>query len=78
MKTKIRVVEHNGLETVYDVQADPTEPYTGAPHGISAIGYYLYDTDGVKIIIHPQSVNRIEIYEGDTLIKILAEKTHKK
>ena len=73
MIARIRVIEHDGREKIYNV-LERTDGYSN--HGLTAIGYQLIDPDGVKIIIHPEAVNRIEIYDGDKQLEVLKQRTH--
>lgn len=82
MICKVRVIEHDGRETIYDAATKSgIYPQTGErwgdiDGGIGAIGYCFRDLEGVTILIHPESVRQIEIYKGDKQVEILKQRTH--
>jgi len=72
---KVKVIDHDGTETVYEART--REGGIHIDGGITAVGYLFTDMDDVDILIHPEAVKRIEIYEGDELCRKLEQRSHK-
>ena len=56
MSCKVKVIDFDGTETIYEVEPSKYGP----GHGVNAIAYYVTIKDGVTIYIHPETVKRIE------------------
>ena len=66
MKALVKVYEFDSTETDYEAKE----------HFETGVGYRIECTSGMIVIVHPQSVKKIEIYEGDELIRTVQETRH--
>jgi len=68
MRTIVKVYEFDGTVTEYET--------TERNHFITYVGYKVICTSGMILVVHPQSVKKIEIYEGDEVTKTIQETRH--
>lgn len=67
---KIKVIDLDGTENIYNCLEGESF--------VTGIGYRIKTEDGIEYHIHPNSVKRIEIYEGDKLCSKIEQKIHNK